>query len=88
MYAAWLGVAEAVDCLLRAGAKPNLEAPDGTTALMLATTAGHLSVVKCMLSHANVLINKKDKKGNTALMLASFWVLHRTVYFKIVSFML
>ena len=79
MYAAWLGFAEVVDCFLCAGAKPNLEAPDGSTALILATTAGHLNVVQCMLSHANVLVNKRDNKGNSALMIASFWVLYNDV---------
>ena len=66
--AAW-GPPEAIDLLLRAGAKVDLQDNNGQTALMEAVEKGRPENIACLLKyHANVLL--KDKVGNTALSMA------------------
>jgi len=66
--AAW-GSPEAIDLLLRAGAKVDLQNDQGQTALMEAIEKGRPEDIACLLKyHPNVLL--KDKNGNTALSLA------------------
>jgi hypothetical protein len=66
--AAW-GAPEAIDLLLRAGAKVDLQDDNGQTALMEAVEKGRPENITCLLKyHANVLL--KDKASNSALSLA------------------
>ena len=66
--AAW-GSPEAIDLLLRAGAKVDLPDDQGQTALMYAVEKGRPENIACLLTyHANVLL--KDRSGNTALSIA------------------
>jgi len=64
--------------LLRRGARVNSEGPDGNTALMYASEAGHLEIVKALLTHNKDVHggadpNAKNFDGQTALQKASFW---------------
>ncbi len=85
MNAATNGHANIVTALIDAGADVNNQKPDGTTALMLAAKGGHTEVVNSILAYhcksskrakslksskASVVLDKKDKKGNTAAKLA------------------
>lgn len=69
--AALVGNAAALDGLLRGGADPLAQGPDGSSALMLAAGGGRLSCAEMLLPASDPLA--KDKSGCTALMQAAFW---------------
>jgi serine/threonine-protein phosphatase 6 regulatory ankyrin repeat subunit B len=61
---------QVVELLLKANADVNVQANNGTTALMLASDNGHDQVVELLLK-ANADVNVQANNGTTALMLAS-----------------
>jgi len=66
-----------VELLLEAKADPELKAQDGTTALMIASSKGHSSVVRKLLQ-AGATVNITNQGGWTALYLAA-WGGHEDV---------
>jgi len=65
MFAARQGARDAAAALVTAGADPNLQDPEGTTALMLAIINAHYDVAVDLASHANP--NVVDRAGMSAL---------------------
>ncbi len=61
--------AQAVQLLLKAGADPNLKAPDGTTALHQAVTQQQVELIKELVA-GGAKLDAVDKKGQTPLMAA------------------
>ena len=69
VYAAYLGVNDAIITLLKNGANINLQGNDGKNALMAASLENNLKTVDLLLSYgAN--INLQDNQGKSALILA------------------
>lgn len=68
LLAEWakVGDALAVQRMLEQGACVEAAAADGTTALMLASSAGHLEVARLLLAH-NAQVNAANNEGETAL---------------------
>jgi len=62
---------EAVDILLKRGAKPNVTSTSsGCTALHVATQFGHKKIIERLLSTKNLDIDATDQQGMTALHIA------------------
>ncbi|OQR80393.1 hypothetical protein BIW11_02406 [Tropilaelaps mercedesae] len=70
MLAASHGRADMVKALLEAGADPNTQDNDGSTALMCAAEHGYIDVVRMLLANPDVEINIADHDGQTALSIA------------------
>jgi ankyrin repeat protein len=71
MHCVNLNRAEAAAILLSNGARPGDTDPYGRTALMHAVNSGKLDMVRVLLAHTPAeVLNAKDFKGNTALMMA------------------
>lgn len=72
--AAMRGLTEMAECLLEFGANPEKRAGgvEGETALHLATNAGHLGVVRCLIKAGADVSATKDK-GITPLCSAARW---------------
>ncbi len=68
LLAEWakVGDALAVQRMLEQGACVEAVSADGTTALMLASSAGHLEVARLLLAH-NAQVNAANHDGETAL---------------------
>lgn len=66
IYAAQKGHTEIVKLLLDADADPNIQAIDGSTALILAVELRHKEIVRLLLE-AGADSNIKDKDGRTVL---------------------
>lgn len=63
--------AEVVNVLLEAGTDVNAVTKAGKTALEVAVTWEHPSVLEILLAHKGININRADNSGNTALMEAA-----------------
>lgn len=76
-HAAYEGIDETVDILLRAGANPNYRAPTGWTPLLHAASKGYLVTVKALLE-MGADPNKQDVfAAHTPLILAALYNLLR-----------
>jgi ankyrin repeat protein len=66
-YASYHGLLSVVKLLLERGADPTIASRGGSTFLMIASSGGHLEVVRSLLSQvsARTTINKRDGKGKT-----------------------
>ena len=71
MIAAALGDDDALRLLLNNGADPNLRAPDGTTALMIAAREGHIRVVRSLIHHRKIQTNLTNRSNRDALAYAA-----------------
>jgi hypothetical protein len=60
---------ELVGEMLKRGVSPDLQANDGTTALMLAAASGRAEMIQLLLD-AGAQVNRTDRHGDTALMSA------------------
>ena len=69
--AAEKGDTEKVKELLSIGANPNFQDIYGCTALICASSKGHLDVVNRLLNCKEIKVNAQTKNGMTALMIAS-----------------
>lgn len=70
--AAYTGDVATVENLLAKGVDSNTQDDDGNTALILASTYGHLAIVETLLASAGIDINHQSKGGHAALMMAAF----------------
>jgi ankyrin repeat protein len=59
-----------VRLLLGAGADPSIATNFGSTPLIVASSRGHLEVVRLLLGHPAASINERDHEGRTALWFA------------------
>jgi ankyrin repeat protein len=72
-WAAFQNRPEIVACLLQAGATVNmLDGSQRRTALILASSAGHVDVVRRLFGHKDVALNELDSSNWSALHLAAY----------------
>jgi hypothetical protein len=70
MAACQFGSQEGVEALVRAGADVDLQNAAGVTALMVAVSAGHASIVSFLLDHSGASPHLLDRSGHSALQCA------------------
>lgn len=70
MLAASHGRLETVKLLLDAGAEPNVQDNDGSTAIMCAAEHGYIEIVRALLAHPDTEVSLADNDGSTALTIA------------------
>lgn len=61
-----------VKCLLRHRADPNIADCNGNTPLLKAVKSGSIELVKCLIAHSTIDVNKQNNEKNTALHEAAF----------------
>jgi len=61
-----------VQCLLKHRADPNIADSNGNTPLIKAVKSGNLELVKCLVAHKGIDVNKCNLEKNTALHEAAF----------------